>query len=61
LIHPDCRVPKTAKFGNDRIMTAGFFVIPPERGYAGDVYFNEMIQQSDGTFKFIVPKELLNG
>ena len=61
LIHPDCRVPKTAKFGKDRVMTAGFFVVPPERGYAGDVYFNEMVQQPDGTFEFIIPKELSNG
>jgi len=59
LISPDCRVPKTAKFGKDRVIAAGFFVDPPERGYAGYVHFNEMIQQPDGTFKCVVPKELL--
>lgn len=58
IIHSDCRVPKTAKF-KDRIMAAGFLVIPPERSYAGEVIFNEMIQQPDGTFKCVVPKELL--
>jgi hypothetical protein len=40
-------------------MTAGFIVNEPDRGYAGHVCFNEMIQQPDGTFKFIVPKELV--
>jgi hypothetical protein len=58
VIDSECRVPKTAKFGKDRIMAAGFIVTPPERSYAGEVIFNEMIQQPDGTFKFIVPKEL---
>jgi len=58
IIHENCRVPKTAKLGKDRIMAAGFIVDPPERGYAGYVVFNEMLQQPDGTFKFVVPAEL---
>ena len=59
VINKSCRVPKTAKFGDERIMAAGFIVEPPERGYAGYVHFNEMIQQPDGSFEFVVPKELL--
>ena len=58
VINSSCRVPKTAKFGQNRLMAAGFTVNPPERGYAGQVYFNEMIQESDGTFRFVAPKEL---
>jgi hypothetical protein len=59
VISSSCRVPKTAKFGGDRIIAAGFIVDPPKRGYAGHVYFNEIIQQSDGTLEFVVPSELL--
>jgi hypothetical protein len=58
IIHADCRVPKTAKF-KDRVIAAGFLVVPEERRYAGEVIFNEMVQQPDGTFKCIVPQELL--
>ena len=58
VIGEGCRVPKTAKFGDNRIIAAGFIVDPPGRGYAGRVYFNELIQKCDGTFDFVVPEEM---
>jgi hypothetical protein len=58
VIGPYCRVPKTAGFAGDRIIAAGFIVDPPGRGYAGRVYFNELIQKPDGTFDFVIPEEM---